>query len=739
MYLESVFMIKIKKFEHVYGIESLIGCEKLKRINIIYAPNGTAKSSICDGLLKISRCESCDDVYHVAPNASYELDVNGDTITETTKKPFEIICYSGTEPFEINKENSNLINIVASSSAKVSLKPHIDEIAKQLNAVKHMLETVFGKKYGIKAYEESLNSVVDSNGIRDTLRKLIYSGPFSHIKPYSFSVDIDLFLNMTSAVASKAVSTDEIQNECANYFSIISKPIVDSIITDDFSLDNLQNVYMSALNENYFDDAEKRKFEINGVSYNKKGIKEIIDKKETLIYGTHEARESFAAVSKYLKKGNLSKFKDSLEKNKQLIPELIDYHSMAKRLFVSLIGPSNSMIIDLARATIEKEMKEISRITSSNINDNVIETIKNKYQSMFSFEKFHLEIENKINAYLGTEIPTFVKYENETNTLIEDPKDYRFSTGEIRAYNFLNFIIETEAMRTRGVQFTIVLDDVAESFDYKNKYGIINYIQSLQNDPNIQLIVMTHNFDFYRSIILAFGERNADCFFAYKDNLNNVQLYESKKKYYLNISNFNMWKNNPDNKKFIALIPFARTIFQLQDNHDCDIDTVLKYLHYDIGLESLQMNDIINILINKMNVNSCPSNISPSDSYLNILANISSTICSSDIRETDLEDKIVVGLYLRVFSERFLTKRFIDSTGNNPTIVDEHRRGRELYDQCKSHLSQEEKDVIEAINVICPPYVHVNSFMYEPLIDVSGDELKKQYMSLSNLNNVWPL
>lgn len=665
-------------------------------------------------------------------------------LTETSspkqlKKTFDIICYSGTEPFDINKENSNLINIVASSSVKALLKPHVNEIAKQLETVKRMLETVFGKKFESKAYEESMSSVVDDNAIRDSLRKLIYSGPFSHIKPYSFSVDLDLFFNMTSAAASRAASTNEIQNECSNYFSIVSKPVIDSIISDDFSLDNLQNVYLSAVNEKYFDDAEKRKFEINGVSYNKKGIKDIIDDKETLIYGTREARESFAAVSKHLKKGNLSKFKASLENNKQLIQELTNYHSMSKRLFVSLIGTSNSIIIDLAKTTIEKEMKEISRIISSNTSDNVIETIKSQYQSLFSFEKFHLEIENKLNAYLGTEIPTFVKYENETNSLIDNPKNFRFSTGEIRAYNFLNFIIETEAMRTRGVPFTIVLDDVAESYDYKNKYGIINYIQSLQDDPNIQLIIMTHNFDFYRSIILAFGERNANCFFAYKDKLNNVQFYESKKSYYLNIANFNMWKNNPDRKKFLALIPFARTILQLQDNHDPNIDIVLRYLHYNTSLEKQQMNDIINLLMSKLNVNSCPSGISVSDCYLNVLNDVSFDICSSDIKETNLEDKIVVGLYLRVFLERFLTKRFVDSAKHNPTITGEHRRTRELYTQCEPYLSQEEKDSIETINVVCPPYVHVNSFMYEPLIDVGGEELKKQFIFLSNLNSSWPL
>ena len=251
---------------------------------------------------------------------------------------------------------------------------------------------------------------------------------------------------------------------------------------------------------------------------------------------------------------------------------------------------------------------------------------------------------------------------------------------------------------------------------------------------------MTHNFDFFRSIIFACGGNDVDCFFAYKDKDSNVQLYGAKKNnYYLNIANFNMWKNNPSNEKFIAFIPFARTILQLQDNSDSNLKIVLNYLHYDVVLESLQMSDIITLLVSKFKVKTRSISISSSDRYLKVLSDISSSICGSDIKETNLEDKIVVGLYLRVFLERFLTKKLIDVTGHKPIISNERYRNRELYSQCKPYLSQEEKDIVESINVVCPPYVHVNSFMYEPLIDVSGNELKKQYVLLSNLNSAWPL
>ena len=58
-------MISILKYENIFGIKELIGAETLGKINVIYAPNGTAKSSIADSLELISskQIDSIKDVY----------------------------------------------------------------------------------------------------------------------------------------------------------------------------------------------------------------------------------------------------------------------------------------------------------------------------------------------------------------------------------------------------------------------------------------------------------------------------------------------------------------------------------------------------------------------------------------------------------------------------------------------------------------------------------------------------
>ena len=63
----------------------------------------------------------------------------------------------------------------------------------------------------------------------------------------------------------------------------------------------------------------------------------------------------------------------------------------------------------------------------------------------------------------------------------------------------------------------------------------------------------------------------------------------------------------------------------------------------------------------------------------------------------------------------------------------------ELFSQVGPHLSIEEKAFVVRANVVAPSYVHANSFMYEPLIDVGAETLKSIAVGLRRLNSSWPL
>jgi recombinational DNA repair ATPase RecF len=53
------------------------------------------------------------------------------------------------------------------------------------------------------------------------------------------------------------------------------------------------------------------------------------------------------------------------------------------------------------------------------------------------------------------------------------------STGEKKALYVLNIIFEVEARKKAKQETVFVVDDIADSFDYKNKYAIIQYLTGL--------------------------------------------------------------------------------------------------------------------------------------------------------------------------------------------------------------------------------------------------------------------
>ena len=75
------------------------------------------------------------------------------------------------------------------------------------------------------------------------------------------------------------------------------------------------------------------------------------------------------------------------------------------------------------------------------------------------------------------------------------------STGEKKALYVLNVIFEVETRRKARQETLFVVDDIANSFDYQNKYAIIQYLKDTSQDPLFKQIIMTHNFDFFRTLV----------------------------------------------------------------------------------------------------------------------------------------------------------------------------------------------------------------------------------------------
>ena len=115
---------------------------------------------------------------------------------------------------------------------------------------------------------------------------------------------------------------------------------------------------------------------------------------------------------------------------------------------------------------------------------------------------------------------------------------------------------------------------------------------------------------------------------------------------------------------------------------------------------------------------------STDETYLDLL-NLLATNILRDNDEVSLENKLVLSIAARIFIEKLMKQKIEEHLGICPDA--EGNQTREWFNIAKPFLTDSEIEVIEEVNLVTPESIHLNAFMYEPLIDVSVWNLKDLY------------
>src|SRR5690606_21472415 len=100
------------------------------------------------------------------------------------------------------------------------------------------------------------------------------------------------------------------------------------------------------------------------------------------------------------------------------------------------------------------------------------------------------------------------------------------------------------------------------------------------------------------------------------------------------------------------------------------------------------------------------------------------------INEIVLENKIVLAIACRLKAEQYMISKLpevnISKLGYNQT-----RELSNIY--ISNYQNSVNKEFIDKINLMTPENIHLNSFMYEPLIDMSVIHLKNLYNTVKKM------
>ncbi|MFC1944921.1 phage infection protein [Chloroflexota bacterium] len=457
----------------------------------------------------------------------------------------------------------------------------------------------------------------------------------------------------------------------------------------------------------------------------KEQLEELIDKEKERISSDKVLRTKFTAIEKQLyKNASVRNFGTYLADHEEILSQLANPENFKEEIWKSYIKMHIELYKDLLSKyrDAEKRKEEIEKEASKERTqwERVIEIFNDRF-----FVPFDLFAKNKVSVILGQDPMLLLGFTfNDGPDKVSVEKDELMkvlSTGESRAFYILNIIFEVEA-RKKAMQETIfVIDDIADSFDYKNKYAIIQYLQDISEESYFYQIILTHNFDFFRTINSRFISYS-HCLMATRGN-DGIALTQA-----IGIKNIfvNDWKLNffDDPKKKIASIPFIRNIIEYtKGEKDPMFIKLTSLLHWKADTSDITQDDL-DCIYNSVfgtNGNSAEGKIAIID-----LIHHEASECLDAEDSINFENKIILSIAIRITAEKFMVDKIKDPTFVASIDVNQTPK---LQAKFKALFSGDQHaiETIQKVILMTPDNIHMNSFMYEPILDMAEDHLKKLY------------
>jgi len=713
----------IRRFKHKFNFGE-------SKTQLVYAPNGVMKSSLALTLEDIAEGRvSKDRIFSHRVNHR-EVKVDG---VDIEKDEIFVIQRMKTVEF---KEASTIL-------ANEKLKKEYDSINAKLNESKAEFIKVLQPLTGLKV-----------NQIETEIQTIFKQDFFKFFESYESQINeiIEpvytniLYTEIFNDKAVKFLESKDFKSKIKDYIKVYDTLVNENdtlFMKGTFNHFNADTITKSLKDNNFFSAKHKVKIKEQEIS-DAKELEELIISEKEKVLKDPELTSKFNEIDKSLNSNaELRKFRSYIEQNQDIIKEFADINNFRKKLIINYISTHKNefnVLLKLHKDTSEQRAKIVEEAKKEQAQwKEVIDIFKRRFTV-----PFEVQIKNQENVILNGE-PASLLFKYKDGNGPDDEKllggtelQESLSTGEQRVFYLLNIIFQIESRKKLKKNQLVVVDDIADSFDYKNKYAIIEYLKDVLDDPHFFMIILTHNFDFYKTIKSRLGAKiNYQGNWSTIRRSGEIELIKGEKR-----DVFPILRNNYDSCDFtfIACIPFVRNLIEFtigDDNDNYLLLTSLLHLKPErvdraiAKTEDLKVDDVLKIFNSTFVQAKTKANLE--DKVFDLILNKSEEIFNlADGNPLDIKYKICISIGIRLIAERFMISKITDANFHTHILKKETGKIVEQYKREFPALS-DNIGVLDRVNLMTAENIHINSFMYEPLMDLTDEHLKTLYNDVKNL------
>ncbi len=715
--LENCYGIKKLQYEFDFSQE---------RVYAIYAPNGMMKSSLAKVFQDVAEGSASSD--RIFPGRVTKRSVVGEAGTQVSKESvFVVRPYD--EEFCHSEKTSTLL-------VEPKLRREYEQLQAGIDSAKDAL---------LKALKEQSHSKKDLEkeiSLAFTPTEKEFYTALTRIKkevvdqketPFADVLYDRIFDDkVLSALQTKDLKT-AIEEYVKRYNELLAASTYFKRGTFDYY--NAGQIAKSLADNGFFD--AKHTVNLNATATieikTQKELEDVIAKEKDAIIKDKALRKRFDEIEKLLEKNStLRDFQTYMLEHEAFLSQLANVNKFKEDIWKSYLKVRQDLYLELMKQyeAAEVRKKEIETIAGQQRTqwEQVIQNFNERF-----FVPFELKAENRIAVMLGN-APLielgFIYHDGADQAPIDKVALLKvLSTGERKALYVLNILFEVETRRKSKQETLIVIDDIADSFDYQNKYAIVQYLKEISQDPLFNQVIMTHNFDFFRTIESRFVVNYGCCLMALKNDAGVLILEKATgiRNAFLNDLKRDFFA---DPKKKIASIPFIRNLVEFTkgegDPHFIKLTSLLHWKPDSPNIKEADLDAIYNAVFS-----TAGKSASDARPMVDVVRD-EAAACLAAACGINFENKIVLSIAIRIWAEKFMLDKINDSAF--AAGIKSHQT-QALVERFKALFGIETKtiEVLDRVVLMTPENIHLNSFMYEPIVDMSDEHLKKLYKDVMEL------
>lgn len=716
------------ELENCYGISKLSKKFNLTKtdsccgVNSLYAPNGTLKTSLTKTFKDIENQKTTKDIIF-----SERITIRSVKINDTDITAEQVLTIDSYNESYSSQQLSTLL-------VDNGLKQQYDIALKEVDDKRESLIKSLSKSSGkaAKGIPEIICEAF-SKPEKKLLELLVelYEEKHDNLSHFSNLKYNDLF----NQKVIELISSGDLNQELTEYVETYEKLISEStILSRTFNHQKAGDVSKNLNESGFFTASHSVNISIKGEKCevtSQEDLNALLQQEQDQILKNPVLKEKLSKFDNKLKTKDTQTFRDYISEHQDLLPEYQNINLFKKKIILSYLQSQQVLWHDLVD-TYKKNQELIKQIIQQAQEQRTTwETVVDTFNKRFDVP-FKLSVENQDEVILNAATPTikfrFNDGRGNSENINHQSLISALSQGEKRALYILNVLFELEVRKQSTQPILIIVDDIADSFDYKNKYAIVEYLRDLSKTTCFHLLLLTHNFDFHRIVSSRLNAKRQNRLIAIK-SLDGIKIIQER--YQKDV--FSTWKQNlsTNEKYMLASIPFARNIAEYCGRNE-HFEKLTSLLHLKENSANIIVSDLQ--FIYRDIFSDLPNLSLPNghDSIIDKIFQHSDALVIDNQETPELECKVILAMAIRLKAEEFMIDRisdqeFVTSITSNQT--------RELFDKYTAVFSTDLENIalLDQVNLMTPENIHLNSFMYEPILDMSACRLYALYIDIKNI------